>query len=137
MALLDLEMASFKDIQDNIKEIYKNYSNYKDYELFSYYHYINKKQVGIVYGCFKKNYLIIDIVYVRDEYRKQGIALQMIKAVINKAQNKENIDYIIIELVKYHNKYLLFNTLINLNFKLCLNYVFNNRCIFYKNLTEV
>lgn len=137
MALLDLEKVSFKDIQDSIKEVYKNYSNYKDYKLFSHYHYINNKQVGVVYGWFKENYLNIDIIYVCDEYRKQGIALQMIKAVINKIHNKKDIDYIIIELVKYHNKYLLFNTLINLNFKLSLNYVFNNRCIFYKNLTEV
>lgn len=137
MALLDLEKVSFKDIQDSIKEVYKNYSNYKDYKLFSHYHYINNKQVGVVYGWFKENYLNIDIIYVRNEYRKQGIALQMVKEVIKKARDKENIDYIIIELVKYYGKYLLFNTLLNLNFKLCLNCLFNNRCIFYKNLTEV
>ena len=94
MALLDLEKVSFKDIQDSIKEVYKNYSNYKDYKLFSHYHYINNKQVGVVYGWFKENYLNIDIIYVRNEYRKQGIALQMVKEVIKKARDKENIDYI-------------------------------------------
>lgn len=135
MATLDLEKVCFEKIKTSIKEVYKYYSNYKDYKLFTYYHYIGNKEVGVVYGWFKENYLNIDIVYVKEEYRKQKIALDMLKRVISKIKDKGNIDYIVIELIKYNGKYLLFNDLISLDFTLHLEYMITyNKCIFYKYL---
>ncbi|MDD5979579.1 MAG: GNAT family N-acetyltransferase [bacterium] len=90
MAKLDMEKTTFQEVLKTIKDNYKNYG--KEYNLYSYYHYHKNKTVGVVYGWYMKNYLFIDIVYVKEEYRKKGIATCMLKNVIKEMKENKKVD---------------------------------------------
>lgn len=130
MAKLDMEKTTFQEVLKTIKDNYKNYG--KEYNLYSYYHYHKNKIVGVVYGWYMKDYLFIDIVYVKEEYRKKGFATCMLEDVIKEMKENKKVDVIGIELVKYNGKYLLADVLGRLGF-LCIIYqlIFKGRCIYY------
>ena len=131
MEKIDMEQASLQDI---IKAIdYCNTTYGKEYDIYTYYHYDNDNIVGVVYGWLRNNYLFIDIVFVKSEYRGKGIATSMLENVMQEIRYK-NIDSIIIELVQYKGKYLLTNILARLGFSLSPYYYLQNRHIFFKPL---
>lgn len=72
--------------------------------------------VGILYGLIKNNVYYIDEVFVNEEYRKQGIATQLIGEAIKEAKEND-CSLIFIYLLPYEGKYLLENILNSYHFE--------------------
>ena len=104
--LLTLLIEDEKNYDDKVKpiKVKKYYCNYiNDPTKYLYLCEDNKKIVGYIYTISIGGALKIDALFVKEDYRKKGIATKLINEIINYAKTN-NIKYITINVLENNIK---------------------------------